>query len=277
MFDPCHIGDVPFRAVKRVERAYPNRYFAILELQHNDHTMILKRNTNDIADQLVIDRLKYMCEIEPSHVILLRLPVIFNNNDEMLEVGTFKEYIASRAVYDLNAGFIHEPKLVNHPIALVREPEFMIELQKILVFHWLVGINSTLDNVMIRDGMPISVDEAYISTQKPSRAFMDFVIGELLNFDDETDDLDVVAVYREQMTLLEEAMREVCGHMDFDTMRGILLQSRQTESSLFHRKPFMKLGTNIRTIAENIEEKIDFLNEATGVEFVERLKDDDFA
>ena len=72
---------------------------------------------------------------------------------------------------------------------------------------------------------------------------------------------------------------ETCEYFDFDTMRGILLQTRECESALMSRKPKMKVSEREPVItAERIEEHLDFMkcccenrNGDTMDDFYERL------
>ena len=65
MFDPCHIGNVPFESIKywEIVSSVGNGYqvnnnsqpfFAVINLQGRNHAVILKENRSEKADQVVI-------------------------------------------------------------------------------------------------------------------------------------------------------------------------------------------------------------------------------
>ena len=100
MFDPTHIGSLPADAVKYYEPRGSNNshqsFFVILTIQNIDYAVILKLNTNHLADPVVIDRMKYMCEIEPSHVVILKLPYKIEYG-ELLPSNSYNEFLMYRA------------------------------------------------------------------------------------------------------------------------------------------------------------------------------------
>lgn len=266
MFDPTHVGNVKFDAVKfwklvdKQTKSVTPVLFAILNLQGIDHGIVLKENKDGIADQLVIDRLKHMCGLEPMHTAMLRIPFGVALNVETGQYEAFEkqntEYFMFRAKFRKLANgkvkFIKEPNLSDYDQELVQYREFRIELFKILVFHWLIGFESSIENIIVRDGLPMAIGDYRLFNGSPKPEFVQLVLGNLIKNDK-----------HEDIEILLEAVNEVKGHFDFDNMRGCLLLSRKEETDLNHRHPRMRLSGPVRDFAINIEQRLDFISECT--------------
>jgi hypothetical protein len=296
MFDPFHISCFEKSDIKYWEPVNATRprtrdpIFAILTIQGNEHAVMLRENVSNTADQIVADRLKFMCEIEPMYTVALKLKCIYMyspSEGSILLDSPPTDYYMTRALtrivdlddeelladeddqipyegYQLNdeqkLTFLRTTAWIDHPLDLRTTPEFAFELLKILIFHWLIGVNTDQHHIAIHNGLPFSINELALENGKPSRLFFERIQYEL--------DADEPGY---TISMLPEVIQEVGGHFDFDTMRGILIQSREPQTDLKHRIPVMKLSENCRTIAENVEERLDFMLSYSIEEFVTRF------
>lgn len=251
MFDPTHIGNVPFDAIKYYEDAKcfgHNAVFCIINLQNVDHAVVLKENKSGIADQLVIDRMKFMCGLEPLYTVMLRIPmliinedsdsdsdseeirnlsdndsdndiedkeyskefqniygledIIDDNNDDInikrnnnsLRPGPNTEYLMFKANFTKNqitklpnlppgklVNFIDDVKLMDYDEEFRGYDEFRIELYKIIVFHWLVGFNCTANNIIVRNGLPMAINDRNLCQGGPDKNFIKEIFGDLVD------------------------------------------------------------------------------------------------
>ena len=84
-------------------------------------------------------------------------------------------------------------------------------------------ISLSCDNIIIRNGIPLAINESLFNPRAPEKELLRLIFQ---GWSRET-------IYDH----LKEIILETGEYFDYDNMRGILLQSRESESSLMGRKP----------------------------------------
>ena len=240
MFDPNYIGEVACKDIE-ILHVLPGRpgkwqlFEAIVILQGNRHKMLFKPNAGAKRDQLVADRLKYLFKLRPMHTVACRLNFGYQQN-EKLELEGLLEYFmfADISPIEGNLGTIEFDS---------QPDEFKIEVYKIIMFRFILGLMKTSDDhILIREGMPVSISEMVITSSLPSREFVSCYINETTS-----------------LSLLRQAQVQIASDFDHDYMRGIILQTRKLERSMFGLVPKGHLTLKATRIASIIEERVDLI------------------
>jgi hypothetical protein len=246
MFDPYHIGSVNTEDVEVVEvlSGFDGRFQSfrgVLKLQGHRHHLWFHPNWGGKRDPIVIDRLKYLFDVEPNHTFGVVLPFVFKGGELVSDHGC--EYLAvsvrpgewnSLRALRSNGG-------VDIPVA--QEEEFQVELCKIVLFRFVSGLATTSDeDILVRtDGAQVtllSLHEVALNSYSLGRNF-----AKSLRF------LPASA--------WERAREEFIRRYDLDHLRGILLQTRKPERELKRRRPKGPLHLPVQRLAEIIEERVE--------------------
>lgn len=266
MFDPNFIGNVSAEDVQ-VEEILPGyhhfqRFRAVVTLQGHRHRLLLKPNPSGERDQIVADRLKYLFDMKPMHVFGLRLNFLFRGGKRV--VCDWIEYLAislgprgPRHLINLPSHMKDERLRTLREIRrtdLIKVFDFQVELCKAVIFRYVIGTSETCDEHILihtveylEGDLPpafevISISESVITSQCPPRDFLDslrFISSEAWR----------------------KAQEEILASFDFDYERGIILQTRQPERDLKHRKPKGPLHVKATRIAEIIEDRLTLITE----------------
>lgn len=240
MFDPQSAGRIEAKDVE-VLHVLPGRpgkwqhFEAIVTLQGNRHKMFFKANPGGKRDQLVADRLKHMFGLQPMHTVMCALDFGYQQ-DERVELDAWLEYFMFANLVPIE-GHLGDVDFES------QSDDFKLEVYKIIMFRFILGLLKTQDDhILIRNGMPISISEMIITSGLPSREFVNKYINESTS-----------------IALLQRAQLELADKFDNDNLRGVILQTRKVERTMFGLKPKGPLNLKASRIAVIIEERVDLI------------------
>lgn len=255
MFDPYYIGrvnpdNVTVTYVLITHSKLYNLFKAVVVIQGHNHSLLLKPQAEGYRDQVVADRLKYVCNLQPMHSFALSLNFVYVGG--IRKDSEWTEYVALA----LNKKEVETPELL--PSLKIEDlqnsKEFQIEFCKIVMFRYLIGLRNTLlENILIRNEKLLSISETMISSGYPSKEFLE--------------SLDFIP-----KEIWEEARNSLLFSFDLDNVKGIVLQTRQAERDIGHRRPKGPLSTSVRNMVETIEDRYIRLRETSIEKFPYNMK-----
>ena len=240
MFDPYSIGHIGTDAVEvvKVFNGRPGRmrsFRAVVRLQEHQHKVIFKPNLNMIWDQLIVDRLKYLFNLEPMHIVSCTLSFCYPKEERY------------ESDVPINYFMLADKNPVRETLEDIEystvSRDFRREIYKIALFRYIVGVTKTsVEHILIRAGIPMSISETTITGTALSRPFIQKYI--------ETDFEEV---------LMREAVECIKLKFSHDSMRGIILGTRKPEREMKSKKPKYTLSTKSRDIAILIETRLELV------------------
>lgn len=273
MFDPTYGGSLGRDDILWWEqinqRAEKSPVRAIVKINSHYHAVILKENIGGKMDQVVADRLKYMCNLQPMHAAMVSLSVQFRSN-HIFDCAKLP-HLMFAAQFKIEK--VHVPRFVfKQPTTLQKmikagwqlsnaSEDFRLELCKIVLFRFLVGAyhSSTEHIIVLNDNTPISISEIYIGSCRQAHEFIDACTGDWTT--------------KTTRLLIEKARKEITQNFFLDSMRGILLQREGPEREVKRHRPKRPITLNIVRMAELIEERLDILKSVDYEDLYEYLID----
>jgi hypothetical protein len=185
--------------------------FAILRLQKEIYAVLLKPDTGERYDQLVADRFKFMCNIEPMYVIKLDVCLKVIRDQELPnEEGRAYPYLMIHCDFDPDEHDIAHYKASPTIDKCKLTEEQLFEVYKILLFRYMIGVRGTKEeHIVLRRGKVVSISEMSIGISELPRA----LVSKCLTNND----------------MLKRAAHEVTKDFDFDCLRGIIYGTMKPE------------------------------------------------
>lgn len=185
--------------------------FATLKLQNEIYAVLLKPDISERYDQLVADRLKFMCNIEPMYVIKLDVCLkVVGDRELPNEEGRAYPYLMIHCDFDVDENDVahYKPSLTINNFKLNEQQLF--EVYKILLFRYMIGVRGTKEeHIILRRSKIVSISEMSIGISELPRA----LVSKYLTNDD----------------MLERAAYEVTKDFDYDCLRGVVYGTMKPE------------------------------------------------
>lgn len=294
MFDPAFINNIKPTDIIYIQNFVPfdgialgaivgntknkvRYYKTIVKLQDNFHALIMEPNIYDNSNRLVIDRLKYIFDLRPMHVFLSRIPMNIRHVSDDVEIVECDklDYIFTcpdiELVYLNNNSKVesidnknklikfNQFKLLVNSLELLEDDIFKKEVIKIILFKFIIGNNECHPHSIIvkydkynEQFIPLSCIENHICKQ--NKVDWIGIYGDILFNNDD---------------LITEAKSEVLQNIDYDCIRGIILQSGNPETALAHHRSRKALSVLPTVFFEFVDTRIEILSTLSNGELLE--------
>ena len=220
----------------------------LIRLQEKEHFVGLQKIDND--DQMVIDRMKFMCNINANYMARVDIPLTIKDGMEREPLET--KYL----LYHVPFTKVHtsiELKIVENAMKYDFDEQQKIRVCAILLFRFMFSIVETLeDKIRICEDTITSTCEIICSNGKiPSR---------------------LVTKYASDDKILNEAKERLLKDFDFDCMRGIIMGSRQPEREFKSSKSnnYMKLSISRTNFVKIVEDRYQIIK-AEANDYIRKL------
>ena len=261
MFDPQHIGSLIEKDVLAIGPAKATRckghLFAVIMLEEKHHAVRLAELNKQ--DQVVADRLKYLCNIKPMHTVSVTLPFAMEYDQKRYVETTYAMFATPYTIVDSNhtemkLQFVQEETLHAYEQRIPRSmwsEKFRLELTKIILFRYIVGTEKNrVEDIIVRNSLPLSTNETFLGNH---------VVGEEL------------FAYLDA-SCLQKARDEVTRDFHYDAMHGIVLQTGQNETDVYRKKPKRPLRLKVKRLIQLIEERVDIVSSATEKQLLDSIR-----
>lgn len=227
MFDPYDIGTIEATDIVKWIPVTDNITHAILVLQGKQHAVLLKQTKNYKDEQLVADRIKFMCALEPMYVCTLQIPKV-DIHQKGISSNPIKYFmIYTEFRYSGEVEFVKCPNITN-----IENPD-NFEICKILLFRFMIGAkNTTEEHIIVRNHKYVSISENVLCNGKLNPT--------------------LVNKYMMNDELLWRARKAITENFDFDCLRGIICGTRQEEREIVRTKK-IKLNIDYKSLIALIE------------------------